>query len=267
MPKPAAIAIGAHPDDIEFSMAGTLVLLQRAGWEVHYLNLADGCCGSQQHSAAGLRRIRRAEARRAAGILGAQFHPPFARDMEIVYSVALMRRVAAVIREVRPSIVLTLPPVDYMEDHTNTCRLVVSAAFTHAMPNFVSSPPRPTADYDLAIYHSVPHSMLDPLRRLVLPEIFVNITDVLPVKRAALAEHRSQQAWLGASQGLSSFLDKADLEARRVGRFSKKFKYAEGWRRHLHYGFSAQEFDPLRQALAKNYRVNPAYRRLLEAGI
>src|SRR6185369_1352086 len=33
----SAIAIGAHPDDIEFYMAGTLVLLKRAGWEIHYL--------------------------------------------------------------------------------------------------------------------------------------------------------------------------------------------------------------------------------------
>ena len=46
MPSKAAIAIGAHPDDVEFYMAGTLLLLKQAGYEIHYLNLASGNCGS-----------------------------------------------------------------------------------------------------------------------------------------------------------------------------------------------------------------------------
>ena len=36
-----AFAIACHPDDIEFMMAGTLFLLKRAGWDVHYMNLCD----------------------------------------------------------------------------------------------------------------------------------------------------------------------------------------------------------------------------------
>lgn len=261
MAKPVAIAIGAHPDDIEFYMAGTLVLLQRAGWEIHYLNIANGCCGSQEYAARPLARIRLGEARRAAKVLGAYFHPPLANDMEIFYDLKLLRRVAAIIREVKPTVVLTHPPVDYMEDHTNTCRLVVTAAFAHAMPNFKSIPPRPTADYDLTIYHCVPHTMLDPLRRPVPPEIFINTTTVQAVKRAALIEHQSQHAWLVASQGMNSFVAKADADAKLVGRLSKQFKFAEGWRRHLHYGFSAKEVDPLRDVLGKNYLVNKAYKR------
>jgi len=51
-----------------------------------------------------------------------------------------------------------------------------------------------------------------------------------------------------------------------VGRMSGKFKHAEGWRRHLHYGFSATEVDPLREVLGKNYLVNKAYERHLEKG-
>ena len=38
MPASRALAIAAHPDDIEFMMAGTLCLLREAGWEIHYLN-------------------------------------------------------------------------------------------------------------------------------------------------------------------------------------------------------------------------------------
>ena len=251
-----AIAIGAHPDDIEFYMAGSLVLLKRAGYQIHYLNVANGCNGSQRYSARQLARVRLAEARRAAKVFGAHFHPPLCNDLEIFYELRLLRRLAAVIREVKPTVILTHPPVDYMEDHTNTCRLVVTAAFAHAMPNFRSIPPRPTADYDLTIYHCIPHSMLDPLRRPVVPELFVNTTSVQAVKRAALTEHKSQQDWLVATQGMNSFLAKADEDGRMVGRASRKFKFAEGWWRHLHYGFSATEVDPLREALGENHLVN-----------
>lgn len=262
-----AIAIGAHPDDIEFYMAGTLLLLQRAGFDIHYLNVANGCCGSQEHGARELARIRLNEAKRAAKVLGAHFHAPLANDMEIVYDLKLVRRVAAIIREVKPTVVLTHPPVDYMEDHTNTCRIVVTAAFAHAMPNFKSIPPRPTADYDLTIYHCAPHTMLSPLRQPVPQEFFINTTSVQAVKRAALIEHKSQLAWLIASQGMASFTAKADADALLFGRLSGRFKFAEGWRRHLHYGFSANDVDPLRELLGKNYVANPAYQRLrLEPG-
>jgi len=251
--RTTAIAIGAHPDDIEFYMAGTLVMLRRAGWEIHYLNVANGCCGSQQHTSVKLRRVRRSEAKRAAKVLGAHFHESLCNDLEILYDLKLLRRLAAVIRDVKPSVVLTHPPVDYMEDHTNTCRLVVTAAFAHAMPNFRSVPPRSVADYDVTVYHCIPHTMRDPLRRLVLPEAFVNTTSVQAIKRTALAEHKSQQAWLVASQGMNSFIAKADADACLVGRASKKFKFAEGWQRHLHYGFSATDVDPLREVLGRNY--------------
>jgi len=51
-----------------------------------------------------------------------------------------------------------------------------------------------------------------------------------------------------------------------VGRMSRKFKHAEGWRRHLHFGFCAPEADPLAQALGKNCLVNQAYERSLQRG-
>ena len=63
-----AMAVAAHPDDIEFLMGGTLALLRRAGFETHYLNLANGSCGSAEHPAAKTASVRRREARAAAGV-------------------------------------------------------------------------------------------------------------------------------------------------------------------------------------------------------
>src|SRR5215469_8252497 len=99
----SAIAIAAHPDDIELMMAGTLLLLKKAGYEIHYLNLAFGNCGSTKYPAEETKRMRLEEAKKAAQILGAHFHPPFCNDLEIFYNADLLRKVAAVIRAVKPT--------------------------------------------------------------------------------------------------------------------------------------------------------------------
>src|SRR2546425_4986452 len=137
-----SIAIGAHPDDIEFYMAGTLLMLKKAGYETHYLNVASGNCGSADYNGPTTRSIRNTEARAAAKTLGASFHPAIADDLEIIYSLELLRSLSAIISEVKPNIVLTHSPQDYMEDHTNTCRLAVTAAFARGMSNFKTVPSR-----------------------------------------------------------------------------------------------------------------------------
>jgi len=264
MANKVAIAIGAHPDDIEFYMAGTLLMLKKAGYQTHYLNLASGNCGSADYNGATTRSIRNTEARAAAKTLGASFHPSIADDLEIIYSIELLRALAAIIREVKPTIVLTHSPQDYMEDHTNTCRLAVTATFARGMSNFKTVPSRPCGDYDVTVYHAMPHSLRDGLRRRVIPGAFVNTTAVHQMKHEALAAHKSQGAWLDVSQGLSSYLLAMEDLSLAVGRLSKKFKHAEGWRRHLHFGFCKADTDPLRQSLGKNFLVNNAYERDLE---
>ena len=161
MPSKVAIAIGAHPDDIEFYMAGTLLMLKQAGYEIHYLTLANGNCGSARvqrgHDALRSATPKRAPPPRSSARTFTRASP---NDLEILYNLELLRALAAVIREVKPGIVLTHSPQDYMEDHTNTSRLAVTAAFTRGMPNFKTVPPRPTADYDVTVYHAMPHGLL-----------------------------------------------------------------------------------------------------------
>jgi hypothetical protein len=50
-----------------------------------------------------------------------------------------------------------------------------------------------------------------------------------------------------------------DESSRAIGRLSGRFEYAEGWRRHLHLGFSAKEIDPLKDALGDLCLINEAY--------
>ena len=246
---PTAFAIAAHPDDIEFMMAGTLLLLKEQGFELHYMTLSSGNCGSMVTGPAETRRIRRKESEEAARILGAHFHHSLCDDLEVLYEVKTLRRLAAIVRDVAPKIILTHSPHDYMEDHMNTSRLAVTAAFARGMPNFRTSPARPPAAGPVVVYHAMPHGLRDGLRQPVQPDFFVNTSSVHEIKRQALAAHRSQKDWLDATQGMGSYIDAMDQMSAEVGRMSGKFAHAEGWRRHLHLGFSASEIDPVSELL------------------
>lgn len=246
---PRAIAIAAHPDDIEFLMAGTLLRLREAGFETHYMNVANGCCGTTQYDAATIAEMRREEGRNAAEALGATFHESICNDLEIFYNEEPLRKIASVIRQVAPTIVLTHSPTDYMEDHTNTCRLAVTAAFSRGMPNFRVTPHADPIDIPVTVYHAQPYSNVDSMRQPVVPELFVDVSDLQDEKKQALARHVSQKQWLDESQGLDSYLHTlGELDA-QVGKLSGKFEFSEGWRRHLHLGFCRADDDPLRNAL------------------
>lgn len=247
---PTVFAIAAHPDDIEIVMAGTLAHLKDAGWDVHYMNVANGCCGSTVHDRNELIAMRREEAREACRIAGFTFHPSIANDMEVMYDRPTLFKLAAIVREVKPSIVLTHSPVDYMEDHTNTCRLATTAAFARCMPNFHCDPPTLPYYDDVTVYHAQPHGNCDPLYGPIVPNLFVDVGPKLDLKTEMLAAHHSQKLWLDQSQGMDSYLHSMHDLMREVGRLSGgKFEFAEGWRRHLHLGFSAEPIDPLTEAL------------------
>jgi LmbE family N-acetylglucosaminyl deacetylase len=247
-----AFAIAAHPDDIEFVMAGTLIRLRTAGFEIHYMNIANGCCGSTEHDAPTVAEIRRHEAIAAARSIGAVFHESLTDDLEILYDVPTLRRLGAIVRDVAPEIVLTHAPVDYMEDHVNACRLAVTAAFSRGMPNFPVDPPTPIASLPVTIYHAQPHGNRTPLGEEVMPGWFVDVTDLIERKAEMLECHASQKLWLDESQGLGSYVHAMRDLMREVGRMSGRYEYAEGWRRHLHLGFCDADADPLLDALGAN---------------
>lgn len=243
------LAAAAHPDDIEFMMAGTLLRLKDAGCEIHLLNLADGCCGSSVLSREEAAATRWHEAQASAKLIGAVLHPPLFHDLEIFYDAPSLARVASVIRSIQPQVILTQSPRDYMEDHQNTVRLIVTGAFSRGMQNFRVDPERPPYDKPLALYHALPHGLRDDLRNIVEPHFYTDITAVLPRKRAMLACHASQKEWLDVSQGMDAYLTEMETMAREVGRRSGCYEYAEGWRRHSHLGFASEDFDPLNTLL------------------
>ena len=247
--KKVAFAVAAHPDDIEFMMAGTLYALGQAGYELHYMNTANGSCGAAETGVAETIAIRTAEAQNAAEHLGAIYHPPVADDLQLYYTPELVAKLCAVVRRVDPEILLIPSLVDYMEDHTITARLMVTAAFCRGMPNFAPDPATPPIQSDMALYHALPYGLQDQLRRPVEAHLYVDVTAFMEQKTQALACHKSQKEWLDKSQGFDSYLKTMQDMTAQVGRMSRKFQYAEGWQRHSHFGFATEDFDPRNDAL------------------
>ncbi|MCK5816019.1 MAG: PIG-L family deacetylase [Flavobacteriaceae bacterium] len=251
--KKKVLAIVAHPDDIEFVMSGTLMLLAKAGCEIHYMNVANGYCGTAEHDAKTIIDIRLQEAKNAAQLIGATFYPPIAPDLGVFYNEELLAKLSSVIRKAAPDILLIPSPQDYMEDHTNTCRLAVTAAFTRGMPNYKTNPPRAVIDNEIAVYHAQPHGNRDGMNQLITPDIFINISEVMEEKRNMLAEHKSQKEWLDRSQGFNAYLDIMKEHGREVGSMSKQCEFAEGWRQHNPLGLCATNSDPMKELLQEYY--------------
>lgn len=248
------LAVGAHPDDIEFMMAGTLFLLKDEGCAIHTVNLASGCCGSMRLSPRRAAEARAREARAAAAFLGSTHHPSIAKDLEVFYEDGLIRRATAIMREVDPDILLLPALDDYMEDHVNTARVALTAAFAKGMPNYPSRPRRPAAAKETAVYHALPYGLRDCLGRLVRASSYVDIFGSIDRKGSMLAFHASQKEWLDATQGLGSYIETMKAMSREVGALSGDFECAEGWRRHNSLGFSKDGFDPLRDILGRRLK-------------
>ncbi|MEZ5433076.1 MAG: PIG-L family deacetylase [Verrucomicrobiales bacterium] len=167
------------------------------------MNLSSGNAGSTQLSPQDTRITRARESRDAAKILGAVYHGPIGDDLEILYTVPLLRKLSAVIRSVAPEVVLTHSPQDYMEDHMNTSRLAVTAAFARGMPTSC----RPTDRSGGQPRHRLSCPAPWPARWIEAAgpgrSLCRHHLGARP-ERAALAAHRSQKEWLDTSQGMDS---------------------------------------------------------------
>ncbi|ANN55510.1 LmbE family protein [Mesorhizobium loti NZP2037] len=110
------LALGAHPDDIEIFMFGTLAAYAAQGAELTFAVATDGAKGGKSDPAV-LARVRREEATAAAALLGAA--PRFLdfSDGELVADAALIGVLKTLIRETGPELVITHAPNDYHADH------------------------------------------------------------------------------------------------------------------------------------------------------
>jgi N-acetylglucosamine malate deacetylase 1 len=251
---PRVLAVMAHPDDIELTCAGTLALLKEAGWSLHFATMTAGDLGSVELPRTKIAAIRRKEAAAAAKILGAGYTCLGFDDLTIVYSAEAKRKVSALIRRVKPDLVITHSPIDYMADHEETSRIVREAVFASAIPNWKSGAGRddlPACEKLAQVLYADPIDNSDSLGRRISASILVDITAVIATKEQMLAAHASQREWLRRQHGVDEYLlwmRRTSADRARDWKHAK-IKFAEGFNAHKGHGFSHD--DVLSIALGK----------------
>ncbi|MBC7235360.1 MAG: PIG-L family deacetylase [Chloroflexi bacterium] len=113
------MVIVAHPDDAEFSMAGTIAAWARRGCRVIYVLCTDGNVGSHEPGMTRerLAQIRRAEQRAACEVLGVRDIVFLGHDDgQLEPTLELRRELVGVVRRYRPEVVLTTDPTTVLTD-------------------------------------------------------------------------------------------------------------------------------------------------------
>ncbi len=245
------LAIHAHPDDVEILAGGTVALLSKAGHRVTIVTMTPGDCGSAELDADDIAAVRRAEAASSARLIGAGYRCIEFRDLAVFSDDAARRRVVEVLRRVQPDLILTSSPVDYMADHEAASQLVRDACFAAPARNYATGVQNPAP-----VLPSIPHLyFMDPIGgvdredRPILPDFYIDVTSTFDLKRAMLAEHKSQREWLRKHHGMDDYLDQMQTWTRRQGQACGA-AYAEGFRRYKGHPYPQ---SPLLEELLEGY--------------
>ena len=228
------LGIFAHPDDAEIVCAGTLSLLKNAGWSVHIATLAPGDKGTAEYNREDITRIRKAEATEAAKLLDATYYCLDFEDVYIMYSRESVEKTTSLLRQIRPSVVLTHSPNDYMVDHEMTSKIVQTACFSTGIMNLGIS--EATFEPVPYLYYCDAMEAKDIFGRPIHASLFVDITSEISMKEKMLSCHGSQRNWLLTHHKMDEYI----LSMKRFGEQRGKeinVAYAEGFRQHLGHGY------------------------------
>lgn len=246
------LAVHAHPDDIETLGAGTLAVLAGLGHRITIATVTAGDCGSRTFSPEELGVIRRKEATTAAAMIGAEYRCLGVPDLSVFNDDPTRRAVTELIRAATPDVVITASPADYHPDHEAASLLVRDACFATSVPNYRTGP--------AAALEGIPHLyFMDPIGgrdregARIAPHFAVDITPVIETKRAMLAAHESQGAWVARQHGVNDLVASMEAYCRRRGQ-DVGVAFAEGFRQYRHPPYPA---SPLLQDLLGASALTP----------
>lgn len=230
-----ALAIGAHPDDVELGGGGTLAGLVERGHSVGILHLTSGEAGTR-----GDAETRRAEARAAASILGVEIHLLDCGDGDLRTGRDEEDSLIQKLGETRPRLVLAPAPEDRHPDHGRAFRLVRDACFYAGLrerSTDLGPPHRPSS-----IFSYMQHDVS------FVPSFVVDVSSTWERKMSALDAYASQ---LHPSAGARSGSDVEEGSWTKTS--SPEFRSAiEGRARHYGQLIGARFGEPFssRDALA-----------------
>lgn len=229
------LSLGAHPDDAEFFCTGTLALLHKKGWHIHIATTTPGDCGTVQYSREEISRIRRAEATKAAGILNGSYHCLESNDIFIMYDRPTLTKAIELMRKVRPAIVLTTSPSDYMVDHEMASKIAQTACFACGVVNIETPGAEPFEPIPY-LYYMDPVEGKDNLGTKIKPGTIVDISSVMDIKEKMLCCHESQRNWLLKHHGIDDYVISMKKLSEQRGREINS-QFAEGFRQHLGHAY------------------------------
>ncbi len=164
MEKVNILAIGAHPDDIEFGCGGALIKYTQKGHRLFLLVMTGGGLG-------GSSSVRAQEQKASGKILGTEkIYWGGYEDTHLVVDIDLIDKIEAVIAEVKPDFIFCNFPDDTHQDHRHLAQAIMSA--TRYIRNVLFFEGPTTQNFN--------------------PQVFVDISDTLDRKIEALKAHHSQ---------------------------------------------------------------------------
>ncbi len=220
------LAIGAHPDDIELLCGGTLANHSDEGDEVFMAVMTDGGKGHHEIPPEELVRIRMRESEEAAKIIDAKLIWVGISDGEATPSLENRIKTIELIRSVDPDIIITHNPGDYHPDHRGVSALVLDSLYLSTVPHLRTCSP-PCRKLPRLYY-------MDSVAGLGFePEVFIDITENIEVKRRMLSMHKTQVEWMRKHDNIDIIRVMEDLAKLRghqcgVG-YAEAFKPVRIW--------------------------------------
>lgn len=221
------LAIGAHPDDLDYGASGTIAKWVKEGAKAYYLVATDGSkgCVNDEILTEQLIKIRRQEQESACRILGVEKVFFLSHiDGELENSLALRKEIARVIRHTKPDIVITIDPTFVYcvkdgfvnhPDHRAVGQASLDAIYpfardARAFPELLNEGFKP---------HKVKQVML---LNFNVHNYYVDISSSLDLKIKALEQHKTQH------QSIDKMKQEVQDEASEFGKYAS-CQYAEGF--------------------------------------
>ncbi|MEP6948600.1 MAG: bacillithiol biosynthesis deacetylase BshB1 [Ginsengibacter sp.] len=221
------LAFGVHPDDIELSCAGALLVEKANGKKIGIIDLTRGELGTR-----GSAQIRKEEAENSAIILGADVRENlemadgfFKNDEEN------QLRIIKVLRKYRPEIILCNAPEDRHPDHGRSADLVNDAAFLSGLKKIVTEDEKGSLQQEWRskyLFNYIQDIYLTPAFVIDISGVFAKKIEAIEAFSTQFynpeASDKEPQTYISSPEFLESVINRSKMFGRMIG-----VKYAEGF--------------------------------------
>ncbi|WP_420828161.1 bacillithiol biosynthesis deacetylase BshB1 [Cytobacillus citreus] len=213
------LAFGAHADDVEIGMGGSIAKFAKDGKRIGICDLTDA-----ELSSNGTVEIRKNEAIKAAEILGVDIRDSLSLpDRGLYMNQEYIKKIVNVIRKYRPNLVFAPYFEDRHPDHGNCARLVEEAIFSAGIKKFETE--------DVFEPHRVQNCYFYMINGFHKPDFVIDVSEFMDKKIASLQAYKSQ--FIKADEAVDTplvngYIESIEARERLFGK-EVEVKYAEGF--------------------------------------